>query len=197
MSFRVDVHKLKNFNEAQRDKALLSFSYIDLATNNPKFWKEAEELWDKCTHKWTTIDGPRTPITFQEYKDLILSGRDKFNPEADGDLDLYLTLYYSWKNTIGYTYPSTWWTWTNRKYFSRFDYGDFAGHVWHEYHHNIGMDHPGTDRQSVVYMMGYLMRDFIKREYLNKMPPTPIRRTPKKKRRNIFVRAWRWFRRKF
>ena len=92
-----------------------------------------------------------------------MSGADKFNKEADQDIDVYLTIYYSFKSTVGYTYPSTWWTWINRKFFSSFDESEVAGNVVHEYMHNLGYDHnTAKDHNSVPYATGYLVRDLIK-----------------------------------
>lgn len=183
--FRVDVHNLKNFNPEQVHKAHESFLWLEKMINSDEFWHEVESRYYNWSHRWTIIYGlPRKQLSFNDFKELVLSGKDKFNKESDGDLDLYLTLYYSWKNTVGYTYPTTFWTWTNRKFFIRFDYADFAGHVLHEYLHNIGMDHPRNDRNSVVYQCGYLMRDMIKEEI--KTRTTKITYTP------WYKRLWRW-----
>lgn len=100
--------------------------------------------------------------TFKEFKDMVLSGADKFNTKEDGDIDIDATFYYSFKRVVGYTLASTYRTWANRNIFKGFDLADIAGNQGHEYTHNLGLGHKGADRRSVSYQWGYAIRDFIK-----------------------------------
>jgi hypothetical protein len=98
----------------------------------------------------------------------VMSGADKFNGVADSDLDIRIEAYYSRKSVVGYTYPSTWWTWINRRYFAKFDLPGICGNVFHEYLHNCGYGHRirwGRSR-TVPYKGGYIVRE-IAREMLD------------------------------
>lgn len=186
MSFKVEIHGIKNASESERFKFRAACELMAFELNNDEFWKQVSANWETMT--WRNYELSNKEYKFASatnFKQVVLSGRDKFNDIADEDIDVQITLYYSWKRTIGYTYPSTWLTWINRKFFSRFSKADIAGNVFHEYLHNMGMSHPGTDRRSVVYQCGYLMRDSIKKrlgEYKKISPIKYKRRLPWYKR---------------
>jgi len=198
LTFRVEIHDLKQFSEKERLRCEEACKRLEMELNSPDFWDEVSENWNKWTHRWYMIRGVgREDITYNQFKIMFLSGKDNYNYHQDNDLDLHLTMYYSWRNVVGYTYPTTWFTWINRKFFGRFDIGGIAGNIAHEYLHNMGMDHPNTDRKSVVYKFGYLVRDRInkKKKILKRTLYTPIYKDSlKSKVRRFFIRIWnRWF----
>ena len=105
-------------------------------------------------------------LSKQEVYDLIMSGKDKFNEEADGDIDIKVELYNKrFSSAIGYTYPSTWKTWINYKFFRNFSDADVAGNIVHEYMHNLGFTHAfnsnATRQHTVPYAIGTIIRDII------------------------------------
>ena len=172
-TWKVEVHETKNATIAEREIFLLACKELELEINHDGFWVECARLYEswECK-KWFKDD--RRYQTFEEFKKEYLSGADNFNKAEDGDLDVHVIFYYSFKNVVGYTYPSTWFTWVNRKLFKGFNVGDIAGYVAHEGLHNMGLDHPGTNRQSVVYQFGYLVRRRIKARINNKEVVKPI-----------------------
>lgn len=121
----------------------------------------------------------------------ILSGKDKYNRIADQDLDVSISIYYKDNNVIGYTYSNSFFTYINRKFFSRFKLESICGNVFHEYLHNLGYRHPGTDRKSVPYVGGYLARDIAKRMKNDNMDPPPPPPKPKKKKKGCALCFWR------
>lgn len=192
MTFRVEIHDLKNFTPKQRDACTVACTMLENELRSPYFWSEVAQAWDGFTHKWIMLNGIKTALTFDSYRAYVLSGKDKFNTASDGDLDLHLTMYYSFRNVVGYTYPSTWFTWINRKFFAKFKSGDIAGNIFHEYMHNMGMDHPNVDKKSVVYQVGYIVRDRINEKQVISVNPT--RRIFKP---SVFTRVKRFFSRWF
>lgn len=162
MSFEVEIHNLKNFTEKQREKAKEACFHIEDCMNSEFFWAKAEIVFNKSECRYyLNFDNDKINFnSFLDFKEMVLSGSDKFNKESDGDLDLHLTMYHNWGRAIGYTYPSTWFTWINRKFFKRFDKFQIAGNIFHEYLHNLGLKHPGVNKRSLIYLMGYLVRDF-------------------------------------
>jgi hypothetical protein len=193
MTFRVEIHDLRSFSDKERIRCEEACSRLEIELNSPDFWLEVASKWDSWTHRWYMQLGiGKTPITFNQFKTMFLMGKDNFNRHSDNDLDLHLTMYYSWRNVVGYTYPSTWFTWINRKFFGRFDIGGISGNIAHEYLHNMGMDHPGTDKRSVVYQFGYLLRDRInkKRKVLQNIK-RPIQKASKTETiKRFFIRIW-------
>jgi hypothetical protein len=151
---KFEIHELKDFSNLEKEKFHKAMSKCEVILNSEKFKNELLNLKLEQTEGKTNL---------QIYDEIML-GADKLNKEADQDVDVYLTIYYSFKSTVGYTYPSTWRTWINRKFFSKFDEGEIAGNVMHEYMHKLGYGHrTAKDHNSVPYAVGYLVRDLIKK----------------------------------
>lgn len=152
----IDVQGLKNFKPNERIKFKGAMSQLTTVLNSREFYTRMMNL------KLEQTNGKSN----KEIYDMIHSGADKFNRESDNDIDVHLTMYYSWKRTIGYTYPSTYFTWINRKFFRGFNEASVAGNVIHEYMHNLGFGHiSAKDHDSVPYAIGYLVRDMIENGY--------------------------------
>jgi hypothetical protein len=182
-NIKFEVHGTKNFSEKERQKFSLALKKAEEVMNSQEF-KELVLLYP-----FDQANG----YTNQEIYDMIMSGADKFNTMSDGDIDVQITLYYSWKRTIGYTYPSTWATWVNRRFFSKFDSGEIAGNVVHEYMHNMGFGHrTAKDHDSVPYAVGYLVRDLINKKEIDM--PEPSEQAPTRRKRRRWYLPWTWFR---
>lgn len=176
--FDVEVHGIKEATPKQRDKFNRAVKHLFMQLNDSEFWYEVYCNYDSWKYK--------KGLSFDEFKTKFLSGKDNFNKDMDNDLDVYITFYYSFRSVVGYTTPSTWFTWINRKFFNSFELGDIAGNIAHEYLHNMGFDHPGTDRQSLVYKFGELVKTRVKNKIgINRS----IYGTPKKR---WYKRLWSW-----
>lgn len=97
----------------------------------------------------------------------LIQGAESLVPEEDNEMDLELELYYSSKNTVGYTYPNSMRVWMNTKYFTPYTPTQVAGNVFHEWTHKLGFDHASSYSvardSSVPYAIGYLIRDLGKK----------------------------------
>lgn len=174
----IEIHGTKNFSKEEEKKFSKAVYGIHTIINSAEFKDRFLSLPLEQTNNMSPI----------EIYQLFMSGKDKFNKVEDKDIDIYITMYYSWKNTIGYTYPSTWFTWINRKYFSRFSRAEIAGNIIHEYMHNLGFNHrKPTDYMSVPYATGYLVRDMIK-EIDDEGLITPIHQ----KKKAVYKRSWKY-----
>jgi hypothetical protein len=106
--------------------------------------------------------------------DLIMSGWDKFNQTHEGDADLESHLHYKrWSNAIGHTYPSTFKTWLNTKFWTGTEkqiVALIAGNIVHEYMHNLGFGHAykwnPTRDHSVPYAVGTIVRQIVDGSYV-------------------------------
>lgn len=154
--FDIEVHGIRNATDIERAKFTFAVDVLIDELNDKDFWYDVAMNYNS----WKYLNG----VTFFEFKEKFLSGKDNFNTEIDHDLDIYINFYYSFRSVVGYTTPRTWWTWINRKFFNRFDYSDIAGNIVHEYLHNMGFDHPGADKQSLVYQLGFLVKKRIKKK---------------------------------
>lgn len=97
----------------------------------------------------------------------LLQGAEKLVPEDDNEMDLELELYYSSKNTVGYTYPNTVRIWMNTKFFTPYTPTQVAGNIFHEWTHKLGFEHASSYSvardSSVPYAIGYIIRDIGKK----------------------------------
>lgn len=158
----VEIHGIKNASKDEIKAFKAACRQIEIEINSDGFWYEVAMRYISWSCKRELPEYRYAEENFAQFKTRFLSGSDSFNEEADHDIDVCVSFYYSFRSVVGYTTPSTWFTWINRNIFKGFDIGDIAGNIVHEYLHNMGLGHPGTDRNSVVYQMGYLIRERIK-----------------------------------
>ena len=96
---------------------------------------------------------------------VILDGAEKLRPSADRTMDMDITWYYSWKNTIGYTYPNSPRIWVNSKYYSKYDTASMTRNLFHEWLHKLGFGHTsGTENRpwTVPYGLGAKMEKLVR-----------------------------------
>ncbi len=105
-------------------------------------------------------------LTNEQIYQKVLEGAEKLIPGDDFEMDLELELYYSSKNTVGYTYPNTVKIWMNTKYFTPYTPAQVAGNMFHEWTHKLGFEHSANytslRESSVPYALGYMIRDLGK-----------------------------------
>ncbi|MBA2403573.1 MAG: hypothetical protein H0V66_02280, partial [Bdellovibrionales bacterium] len=103
----------------------------------------------------------------EEIYQKLLDGSESLRPGNDHTMDLDLELYYSSKNTVGYTYPSGLRIWMNTKYFDAYTPSEVAGNVFHEWTHKLGFGHASSYSvsrdSSVPYALGYLIEELGKK----------------------------------
>lgn len=106
-------------------------------------------------------------LTNAEIYQKLLDGREDLKPEVDHEMDLELELYYSWRNTVGYTYPNILRIYMNTKYFDPYTPAEVAGNVFHEWTHKLGFTHASSYSasrdSSVPYAIGYLIEELGKK----------------------------------
>jgi hypothetical protein len=104
-------------------------------------------------------------LTNEEIYNVIMSGKEQLKPEVDHEMDLELNLYYSSRNTVGYTYPDVMDIYMNNKFFSYYTHAEAGGNIVHEWTHKLGFEHDfsytyGRDA-SVPYAVGYIIEELI------------------------------------
>jgi hypothetical protein len=106
-------------------------------------------------------------LSNEEIYQLLISGKEELEPVVDSEMDLELELYYTWKNTVGYTTPGEMTIYLNRKFFTNFNSLQVAGNLFHEWVHKLGFDHASTysvERDSSVpYALGYIIEELGKK----------------------------------
>ena len=158
---KIEVHGLENFTDKEQEKFMKAMFLGELVLNS----------WDFRMKVCSTVFTENKGMSGKQIWELICSGQDLFNTKHDKDIDVFVTMYDNfWTGTIGYTYPNTFKTWFNNKFFRRFDEAEILGNVLHEAMHNLGFNH--TDQQnkltSVPYKIGHLARDLAKQHLKGK-----------------------------
>lgn len=150
------IHRMRNFSLNDAKNYILSANGLGVALNKSDFKDRLLELTFTENNE----------LSNEKIYEYLKSGRDKFNVKKDFDIDIDVTLYNNPdSNVIGFTYPNTWRTWINKKYLDSESHKFLAGHILHEYLHNMGFNHYGEHSTSVPYQLGELVRRVLNDEH--------------------------------
>jgi hypothetical protein len=165
------VHILENFTELQKARFNQCLLAGIEAINSERFkYRVLTFSWTRYYRRWIRKYSEVVPHFFDtedsnaEVYAKFISGADMFNPAKDEDIDLFLSLYYSRNNVVGYTNPSERMIHVNTKYFidnlnSREGMADIVNNIIHEYMHKVGYDHSFFNSASRPYSVPYAMGD--------------------------------------
>lgn len=194
MKLNITVHSRKGFSATDIKKHEEACVFLAEILNSVEF------KYAVLTAKFST-----TKQTSLQVYDRIISGSEDLDMTVDHELDIYVELYYKNNRTVGYTMPSTPWTWLNEKFFRIFSAADVARNLFHEWLHKCGFDHSSAnDLSSVPYQLGNIIGDLIKtmvkggkltpdkfEPYIETVELPPIEIKPKVL---VCFRSWRtWF----
>ena len=150
------IHSLVGFTEAQQKKMEESIVLCCAAMNTVEF-----------RHRVLAYRFQAPPVQSELVYRQIMSGDDLYGT-ADKDLDVHLTLYYSWKNVVAYTYENTPRVYINSKFFNVWPLYKIAGNIAHEVAaHNAGFTHSYKNspyrKHSVPYAVQLIVEDIAKK----------------------------------
>lgn len=150
---RVVINGQKNFSKSQVEKYDKACRKVEHSMNSVEFRSEV------IRQSFTNSKGLNSLQIYQ----MIMNGAEVLSPEPDGEIDVMIEMYHKNNRVVGYTKPSTLWIWVNQKFFNTFDEAEVAGNLVHEWLHKLGFDHSSaSDKNSVPYRIGYIVRDLIK-----------------------------------
>ena len=150
------IHGLENFSDKEKKKFMKAIALGTKVLNSLEF-KNLVSQYEYEENKG---------LTGLQIWQMICTGKDLYNSDKDHDIDVFVTMYHNfWTGTIGYTYPNTFKTWINRKFFQDFNEAQILGNVMHEALHNFGFSHKDMEKRydSVPYKVGYFAKDLDKR----------------------------------
>ncbi len=124
--------------------------------NSDKFKKRVLEFTFRRKKQFVDNLG----LSNQEILDKILSGAE-INSQADNEADLYLFLDKRQRNIIGYTYKGSNNIYTYEWFFKQAEVNEFAGHIAHEWCHNLGFDHDFWKTRKRKYSVPYAIGNII------------------------------------
>lgn len=154
---------LTNFEREDEEKLEKAIAIIQKVIGSVEFKSKVLNFTYQGKRQFVDNKG----LTNAQIYQILLDGKEDLKPEVDNEMDLELELYYSWKNTVGYTTPGAMKIYLNTKYFDPFTPTQVAGNVFHEWTHKLGFDHASSysvDRDSSVpYAIGYLIEELGKK----------------------------------
>jgi hypothetical protein len=165
-----EVHEMTGFSGTSKEKYMRSLDKLMNSINSEEFKHRVKNYsfmeGGQIVNNFKSPEVSGKYMTREEIYEYIMSGRDKFNDEEDGDIDIKIELYNNrFSSAVGYTYPNTWKTWINLKFFGYFSDAEVAANIIHEYMHNLGFDHPfretPTRRHTVPYAIGNIIKDIL------------------------------------
>jgi hypothetical protein len=162
-AFQFDASILfTNFEREQEEKVHQAIDIIKKVIASREFRKRVYNFTYEGERKFVDNLGYSNEQIYQ----ILLNGSEDLKPDIDHEMDLDLELYYSWRNTVGYTYPDGLRIWMNTKFFNVYTPSEVAGNVFHEWTHKLGFIHDAQYSvkrdSSVPYALGYLIEELGK-----------------------------------
>lgn len=155
--------KFVNFEREDEEKVHKAIEIIKKVIQSSEF--KAKVLNFTYNKKQSFVDN--NGLTNAQVYQKLLDGAEDLKPAIDHTMDLELELYYSWRSTVGYTYPSGLRIWMNTKFFDYYTPSEVAGNIFHEWTHKLGFDHASSYSvsrdNSVPYALGYLIEELGKK----------------------------------
>lgn len=160
--FEADV-VLSKFDSADEAKVMKAIDIIKQVIRSQEFKDRVINFTYNGKKQYVDNEG----LTNAEIYQKLLDASEDLRPGIDHQMDLELELYYSSRNTVGYTYPSGLKIWMNTKYFDVYSPAEVAGNVFHEWTHKLGFGHDSSYSvsrdSSVPYAIGYIMEELGKK----------------------------------
>ena len=160
--FDADV-TLSKFNSSGEEKIMKAISIIKKVIRSKEFRDRVIEFTFNGQRAFVDNGG----LSNEEIYQKILEGSEDLDPGIDHEMDLDLELYFSRRNTVGYTKPDGLRIWMNSKFFNAYTPAEVAGNIFHEWTHKLGFEHAfyySVSRESSVpYALGYLIEELGKK----------------------------------
>lgn len=161
VSFNTDV-QFENFDSEGQSKVQKALEAIKVVVESQEFKDTVLNFKD---NKGRTQFVDNNGLTNAQIYEVILKGSENFRQIDDNTMNLKLSLYYSRRNTVGYTYPDSDTIWMNNKFFASYEVQEVSDNLFHEWMHKLGFDHnnKATWNYSVPYGLGYKMEELVGR----------------------------------
>jgi hypothetical protein len=157
---KIELYEFDSEDEAKVTKAI---EIIKRVVGSKEFKDRVIDFTYNSRKQYLDNNG----LTNEQIYQKLLEGKEDLVPEVDNQMDLELELYYSWRSTVGHTYPDALRIYMNTKFFNSYSPAEVAGNVFHEWTHKLGFDHASSYSvardSSVPYALGYLMEELGKK----------------------------------
>jgi hypothetical protein len=146
-----------NFKPHEEEKVLKAIEIIKAVISSQEFKQRVLNFEFSGKKQFVDNQG----LSNEEIYFKLLQGSESLTPETDHEMDLELELYFSHRNTVGYTYPEELKIWMNKKFFNFYTPAEVAANLFHEWTHKLGFTHSFRYNKardfSVPYGLGYLI----------------------------------------
>lgn len=175
--FKVNAKRAEGFTDAEWARQVAACEAWEKCWNDPEFQQQVLDFgysvqvcsgrlwWKKCKKTWRRGFTYTADSTGEVLKKM-LSGSETLLPDVDGEADVEIACGNK-KGVLGWTYANTLKQWVSRWFLNSASTAELAGNRAHEYMHKLGYSHPfnstGDRPFSAPYAVGYLTRDWIKK----------------------------------
>jgi hypothetical protein len=155
----VQIRKANYFSATQLAKLNSAREFLEKVLNSEEFKQKV--LHHTYNNQETYVqNGGLTNL--QIYKKMMMGAESyPVQTEANRTMDFFAELYYSRKNVIGYTNPSTATVFMNSKYFNYFTPAQVAGNMVHEWLHKLGFEHDYDRTARRPFSVPYAVGDMV------------------------------------
>lgn len=134
--FSINIKTL-NYNDNQNKKIERAALLLKIIFNSEEYKQEVYNFTFKGQKKFFENNN-KTNI---EIYDQLMLGAEALLPVINRQMDITVKMYYSWRSTVGYTYPNSLIIYTNSKFHNSYTPCQVASNVTHEWTHKMGFGH--------------------------------------------------------
>jgi uncharacterized protein YjaZ len=134
--FNINIKTL-NYSEQQNKKVEIAANLLKKIFNSEEYKQEVYNFTFNGQKKFFENNN-KTNI---EIYDHLMLGAEILLPVINRQMDITVKMYYSWRSTVGYTYPNSLIIYTNSKFHNRYNPCQIASNIAHEWTHKMGYGH--------------------------------------------------------
>jgi len=155
--FKVKLQAKHGYDTAEyQAKIQKAISVFEKVVNSEEFKEEVLNYEFRGKKQFVDNLG----LSNQQVYNKILAGAE-YGTKADNKADLFLFLDKRQRNGIGYTYPGCNNIYTYEWFFKQAEVNEFAGHIAHEWCHNLGFDHDFRRTRKCKHSVPYAIGNII------------------------------------
>lgn len=154
--FTVNI-KDTNYTAKQKTNLKAAAKIIEAVMNSREY---KELVLSHTNKKGAKLFDSNRGLSNQQIYDKLFKGAESLIPAVDYEMDLTVTMYYSWySKVVGWTNGKIMTVHTNSKYHNKYTACSIASNLIHEWTHKMGFDHvSASSSYSVPYAHNSILR---------------------------------------
>jgi len=159
---KVSVLEFTNAVPEDEDRVKRGIEIIERVVNSPEFKNKVRSM-NYQVGKYSYKGYSQTNLNSSQVLETIFKAKENFSGGQDGQIDVFLDMYYENSDVIGYTDTDDKFVHMNRFFHQHYSASEVARNIFHEWLHKINHDHSyeynAYRPHSVPYKLGQLVMD--------------------------------------